>query len=1008
MERDKIAQFVSYPRTILERGMRYSLIGLVVLLSLSVWLSPRNSVGAATDAAPALPADCTGLAEPGSDPPEMCVYGHVLLDGLPMSGAEVLIHSARGVLSLTTQTGPDSPDPYFAAALDTFPLRAVPTDTLTISANVSGQSGETTFWAYPGVQQVDVWASTSCGPTTVLGGTIVNNTTWRRLCSPYILAGNVMVANWAELTIEPGVTVRVEADKALGVEGKINTTGEAQAMVRFTSNGLASPGAWGYILLDSATDGSKLDYTLVEYAGGADVSTTGALILTGGNIRLEHLVIRESASDGLLANYAIFNLLYSRVLDNAGCGVRIKSLSSGLSVAWSEVARNQGGGINYSGETGSDLGIAYNTINENLNGPGVRIYHGNVAVIGNTIADNSAGNGAGISVQYGNVTIGQNLIARNNSTGNGGGIYLAANPGYVTQNLIVNNYAKNDGGGIHASYSYGETHMIFNVVAGNECGDAGGGINIPYAAVGSQLAYNHILANQSNGHGGGLNLTDTDVEVVCNTIANNQAGDGLGGVYIKNYPPFVYNNLHHNTDFDLYNGNGVGSPDLLVVDNYWGVTPGAMVAYLVYDWYDDASLGIASYIPILAGPNIAAPPAPPTGLIATAVDDRIDLSWGPNEESDHAGYLVYYDTDQPGYPYDGSGAHGGDSPIDVGNVTDFTLNGLPAGRYYLAVTAYDHEADGTDDWFQSHESWFSNEVYAGIGAAPTAGFSAAPLSGLPPLTVSFTDTSSVTVDSWDWDFGDGGVSASQNPTHTYTTTGQFTVTLTVEGPVGSDSLTRINLIDTEVAPQAAFSAEITEGIAPLEVGFTDLSTGVYDFCSWNFGDGGTLATCGDVSHTYIQKGVYDVSLTISGTYGSDSSLQNDLITIFEPVAADFSQSANRGAAPLYVEFTNESSGDFDACSWDLGNGYTSLSCSGASTIFTQAGTYTANLNRFRRWRQRYRDQTGMRSSHIYNRTSNGRFQRCTAIWSGAPVRPVHRSVDWRGQFLGMDLRGWWW
>jgi PKD repeat protein len=41
-----------------------------------------------------------------------------------------------------------------------------------------------------------------------------------------------------------------------------------------------------------------------------------------------------------------------------------------------------------------------------------------------------------------------------------------------------------------------------------------------------------------------------------------------------------------------------------------------------------------------------------------------------------------------------------------------------------------------------------------------------------------------------WDFGDGDTSTFISPTHIYTALGAYTVTLTVDGPDGSDTETR--------------------------------------------------------------------------------------------------------------------------------------------------------------------------------------------------------------------------
>jgi hypothetical protein len=60
-------------------------------------------------------------------------------------------------------------------------------------------------------------------------------------------------------------------------------------------------------------------------------------------------------------------------------------------------------------------------------------------------------------------------------------------------------------------------------------------------------------------------------------------------------------------------------------------------------------------------------------------------------------------------------------------------------------------------------------------------FTAAPLAGAAPLTVTFTDLSSPwgLVDSWNWDFGDGSpIVTETNPVHVYEIPGHYTVTLT--------------------------------------------------------------------------------------------------------------------------------------------------------------------------------------------------------------------------------------
>jgi PKD repeat protein len=78
--------------------------------------------------------------------------------------------------------------------------------------------------------------------------------------------------------------------------------------------------------------------------------------------------------------------------------------------------------------------------------------------------------------------------------------------------------------------------------------------------------------------------------------------------------------------------------------------------------------------------------------------------------------------------------------------------------------------------------------------APTANFTATPLSGFAPLTVTFTNLSSGDYSSSLWEFGDGTTSMLQHPTHAYTAAGVYTISLTVSGPDGANKLTRISAV----------------------------------------------------------------------------------------------------------------------------------------------------------------------------------------------------------------------
>jgi PKD repeat protein len=87
----------------------------------------------------------------------------------------------------------------------------------------------------------------------------------------------------------------------------------------------------------------------------------------------------------------------------------------------------------------------------------------------------------------------------------------------------------------------------------------------------------------------------------------------------------------------------------------------------------------------------------------------------------------------------------------------------------------------------------------------------------------------------------------------------------------SDSVFEIGIFP----PLAAFSADVTEGLQPLTVQFTDSSTpgsGEIMGWLWNFGDGNT-STEQSPLYTYQNDGIYTVTLSVTNTYNTTSVLQ---------------------------------------------------------------------------------------------------------------------------------------
>lgn len=135
-------------------------------------------------------------------------------------------------------------------------------------------------------------------------------------------------------------------------------------------------------------------------------------------------------------------------------------------------------------------------------------------------------------------------------------------------------------------------------------------------------------------------------------------------------------------------------------------------------------------------------------------------------------------------------------------------------------------------------------------------------------TIVFTDSSENSPTSWHWDFGDGDTSILQNPTHTYEV-GVYTVCLTVANAAGSDEKCE-GFFVTNGPPNALFNYSTSND--PL-IQFTDLSSQNPTTWEWDFGDGDTALTQ-NPEHNFLDTGTYEVCLTVTNSFGSDSDCKN--------------------------------------------------------------------------------------------------------------------------------------
>jgi parallel beta-helix repeat protein len=219
--------------------------------------------------------------------------------------------------------------------------------------------------------------------------------------------------------------------------------------------------------------------------------------------------------------------------------------------------------------------------------------------------------------------------------------------------------------------------------------------------------------------------------------------------------------------------------------------------------------------------------------------------------------------------------------------------------YYQGATGF------TDPW-----NGFTTVMLA---LPPTADFSADVTNGEAPLAVQFTDQS-IGAESWAWDFnGDDTVdSTERNPTYTYTSDGEYSVNLTVTNSLGTDSEVKTGYITVSTAeypPVANFTADVTFGVTPLTVQFTDMSTDAYAW-AWDFdGDGTVDSTVKNPTHIYGATGNYTVSLTVTNSMGSDTEVKTDYIGTEEYTGTTYDIYPDDPDGTVYNIMQNARSGD---------------------------------------------------------------------------------------------------
>ncbi|MFN5416799.1 MAG: PKD domain-containing protein [Flavobacteriia bacterium] len=231
---------------------------------------------------------------------------------------------------------------------------------------------------------------------------------------------------------------------------------------------------------------------------------------------------------------------------------------------------------------------------------------------------------------------------------------------------------------------------------------------------------------------------------------------------------------------------------------------------------------------------------------------------------------------------------------------------------------------------------------------PVADFTVLPDSACGPLIANFNNLSSgLGVLTYAWDFGNGQVSVAQNPAAQTYIAGiiadtSYYITLGVTNECGT--VIKTDTVKVMPNPTAIFGPQFDVGCSPFTASFADISVGLPDNYSWDFGNGVT-SNISDSLFTQVfviglEDTTYTIRLIVSNECGVDTAF-HDIHILPTSVNSFFNTNITEGCAPLTVDFTSVSAGATQF-NWDFGDGNVS-SQSSFTNVFTQAGTYTVRL-----------------------------------------------------------------
>lgn len=288
-----------------------------------------------------------------------------------------------------------------------------------------------------------------------------------------------------------------------------------------------------------------------------------------------------------------------------------------------------------------------------------------------------------------------------------------------------------------------------------------------------------------------------------------------------------------------------------------------------------------------------------------------------------------------------------------------------------------------DDYYVGDWNWSPGGVIQNRG--PRVDFTGAPITGAPPLTVTFTDLTLDNPTTWNWDFdADGTIeSTQQNPSYTYTGDGLYSVALTASNTSGVTRLVKPNYIlvtSPPTPPVVDFTGDPISGEAPLTVQFTDLTTNSPTSWEWELNPFGARSVQQNPIITYTSPGFKSITLTAVNNDGTGRLTKTNYINVTSPnnpPVADFIANPTAGNSPLTVQFQDRSTNNPTSWVWSFGTDDLEFSTEQNPTVtYPNTGVFTVSLRAI----NQYGEDTLTRQNYI----TVTRFQTLIADFEATP------------------------